>query len=264
MSPAGEVPRQALAEWLSQSPAADAATVNQVWKMVFGQALVSHDPWQVASPIEQQVQAQRSALQRLLAQQYRAHGHDLKQLVGWIVRSDALSRQTTQPNRAQWLTASTEELQHWQLAQANFAAGVSPSSSTTDSTLEKALLTVLQWREQPSNGTVETTLAQPTPSLSSTGNPQQPPVGEADHSETTSALEERHHLDFPPASDIALVEHLLASRRLSWENCVEHVAGLAAHRLPDSRFQSLADELLRHHHGNARATLLDLLWAVQH
>lgn len=264
MSATAGVPRQALAEWLGQAPAADEATVNQVWEMVFGQPLVSHVPWQVASPAEEQVQTQqaqiqRGELQQLLAQQYLAHGHDLKQLVGWIVRSDALRRQTTQPNRAQWLAASAEQLQQWQLAQANFATGPRPISSTADSSLEKTLLAVLKWREQPESGTVETTLAQPAPSPQSSANPPRPSASEAKQTETTI-----HQLDFPPASDIALVEHLLASPRLSWENCVEHVAGLTPHRLRSSRIQSLADELLRHHHGDARATLLDLLWAIRH
>lgn len=264
MSAASGVPRQALAEWLSLSPAADAATVNQVWKMVFGQALVSHAPWHADSSREAQVQAQRGELQRLLAQQYRAHGHDLKQLVGWIVLSDALGRQTTQPTRAQWLAASAGQLQQWQLAQENFATGAKPISSTVDSSLEKTLLAVLKWREQPENGSVETTLAQPALSPSSSAKPPRPSAGDVDQTETIHELAERHQLDFPAASDIALVEHLLASERLSWKNCVEHVAGLAPYRLRDTRFQALADELLRHHNGDARATLLDLLWAVRH
>ncbi|MCA9157318.1 MAG: DUF1553 domain-containing protein [Planctomycetales bacterium] len=264
MSAANAVPRQALAEWLSQSPAADAATVNQVWEMVFGHALVSHAPWQAASSREAQVQAQRGEILQLLAQQYRAHGHDLKQLVGWIVLSDALCRQTVQPTRAQWLAASAEQLQQWQLAQENFATGAKPISSTVGSSLEKTLLTVLKWREQPENGSVETTLAQPAPSPASSANPPRSSAGDANQTETLYQLAERHQLDVPAASDIALVEHLLASQRLSWKNCVEHVAGLAPYQLRDSRFQALADELLRQHNGDARATLLDLVWAVRH
>lgn len=268
-SPAGGEPRQALAEWLSQSPAADDATVNQVWEMVFGQALVSQAPWPVDSRPEVQVQAvqvqaERAELQQLLAQQYRAHGHDLKQLVGWIVRSDALRRQTIQPNRAQWLAASAEQLRQWQVAQANFATGPRPSSLAADTSLEKTLLTVLKWREQSASGNVETTLGQPVPRSPSPANPPQLSGSDASQAETTHELAERHQLDSPPASDVALVEHLLASQRLSWENCVEHVAGLAPRHLRSSRFQSLADELLRHHNGDAHATLLDLLWAVRH
>ncbi|MEO8270361.1 MAG: DUF1549 domain-containing protein, partial [Aureliella sp.] len=265
---ADEIPRQALAEWLGQSPAADAATVNQVWKMIFGQSLVSHAPWQDGASAENQAQAQRSELQQLLAQQYRAHGHDLKQLVGWIVRSDALRRKTSQPNRAQWLAASAEQLQQWQLAQANFATGAKPISSTADASLgktdlERTLLTVLQWREHPDNGSATTTLAQPVPS-STPVNPPQSSENAANQLEPPYELAERHQLSFPSTSDIALVDHMLASKRLSWENCVEHVAGLTSQRLPDGRFQSLADELLRYHAGDARATLLDLVWAVQH
>ena len=263
MSPADEVPRQVLAEWLSQTPAADAATVNQVWKMVFGQALIPHTPWQVVSPIERQIQVQRRELQHLLAQQYRAHGYDLKQLVGWIVRSDALRRQTTQPSREQWLAASAEQLQHWQLARENFATGARPTTAPADSSLEKTLLTLLQWREQSSNGSLETTLAQLAPSPASSDKPRQSSTNDAKASEISDKLAERRQLDFPPASDVAWVEHMLASQRLSWEKCVEHVAWLVPHRLSNSRFQSLADELLRHHQGDSRSALLDLIWAVR-
>lgn len=267
------VPRQALAVWLSQSPTVDAATVNQVWNMVFGQPLVPRAAWQDNAPLEQQAVAltqqartQRLALQQLLTDQYRAHNHDLKQLISWIVRCDAFRRQPTQLNRSQWLAASSEQLQQWQLAQANFATGAKSSPSPTQASLESSLLTLLQLRERSGDGALQTTLAQPAPSLAPAESTAQPPASppQTNYFDTASGLGERLLLDFPPPADVALVEHLLATRRLSWENCVQHVAWLAPHSLPDSRVQYFADELLRQHNGDARAALLDLLWAVKH
>ncbi len=276
-----DAPRQALAEWISRSPAMDEATVNQVWRMIFGQPLVSRTPVQFNLPAANMPAADQSSTQlaerqqrellELLSTQYRAHGHDLKQLIGWIVRSDAFRRQPLRLTHAQWLAASQDELRQWQVARASFANGAMPIGATDSRSLEASLAMVLQWRER-SGGGADTALAQPVPNLTpapAASSPSKDSKGtdskaaRSKDSGGAGELNERMRLAPPSATELAFVDRLLANQRLSWKDCIEHIVCLAPELLPDSRIQILTDELLRQHKGDARAALLDLLWAVQ-
>ena len=271
-----DVPRQALAEWLSQSPAMDEATVNQVWCMIFGQPLVSRTPVSLNKPTADEVlatglqsaESQQRELLELLSTQFRAHGHDLKQLVAWVVRSDAFRRQLTRPTHAQWLAASQDELRQWQITRASFASGAKPADAANNRSLETSLTLILQWRERSSTG-AETALAQPVPNFAAIPTLEtvlQAPASTAAGSMDSSPADEskdRLRLTPPSAAELAFVDRLLTSQRLSWEDCVEHIVCLTPELLPDNRIQVLADELLRQHKGDARAALLDLLWAVK-
>lgn len=270
------VPRQALAEWLSQSPAMDEATVNQVWCMIFGQPLVSRTPvslnklnsHEVFDAGLQSAERQQRELLELLSTQFRAHGHDLKQLVAWVVRSDAFRRQLTHPTRAQWLAASQDELRQWHLTRASFASGAAPADAANNLSLETSLTLILQWREHSSTG-AETTLAQPAPNFAASPNldsvPQahNPALAGPKDSSPVDELQDGLRLTPHSAAELAFVDRLLATERLSWEDCVEHIVCLTPELQPDNRVQLLADELLRQHKGDARAALLDLLWAVK-
>ncbi len=252
------VPRQALAQWLSQSPAVDAATVNQVWQMVFGSPLVAQGVGAGGAETETTGGEQRRALQLYLAGQYRAHHHDLKQLVGWIVRSDAFSRQRIQPTQSQWLDASQSQLRAWSLAEANFAGGPHAQNTTPAPSLEATLLATLQARERQAASEQVPTLAQPNPELAAAATAVQ--VDNQPSAVPAEASAQRASLS---PEELRLIERLLQSRRLSWENRVEHVVWLEPQNVLDARIVHLADELLRLRSGDAHAALLDLLAAVR-
>ncbi|MCA9133117.1 MAG: DUF1553 domain-containing protein [Planctomycetales bacterium] len=253
-----QVPRQALAVWLSQSPQLDKATVNQVWKMLFGRYLVPQ-----VGGLDDLALAQRRSLQDYLAQQFRAHDRDLKQLVGWLVQSDAFARQPIRLERSQWLNASEEQLKALRDAQVLFAAGPTLPLSETPLSLERALLAVIDWQGksgQPADSTV--TLAQPVPSSKPAASlpPAASKLPEFDPAASSYAV----HGERPLAAEIAFVQQLLQAERLNWEQRVEHIVALDGGSPATKRIQKLAADLLEQHDGDAQAALLDLLWAVTH
>lgn len=257
-------PRKALAQWLSQSSAMDEATVNLVWKIVMGQPLVSQIAWQTVDEREQLATHARRDLQLFLASQYRSHGHDLKQLVSWVVSSHSVGRQAQEISRSQWLDASDAELLQLRLAHWNFAAGPLHSQTSESISLENSLAAVIKWQGQPLGTTSrgETTLAQPAPSLPPTANKRRK-VADNQERSTAPPMSYALHDEQPPSADVTFISRLLASRRLSWQQCVEHVVLVNPHNALSGRIKHLADELLRQHSGDAQAALLDLLWAVK-
>ncbi len=248
-----KVPRIALAQWLSESPALDNATVNQVWKIVFGQPLVP----QVISAVDDAkfdvALSQRRDLQKFLADQFRAHGHDLRKLVGWIALSEAVAREPLDVTQTAWLNASDQELAKWQNTEAFFAAGAAPRMKETPS-LENSLLAVLK----RDNSTQIATLAQPNIS-----SPASQIRSRVKNQASLAGLDHDHYLLLPNREELAYVESLLSSKRLSWEECVEHIVLMNPINVANGRVKYLAEELLRQHRGDAREALLDLFWAVK-
>ncbi len=148
------VPRQVLAEWISRSPELDRATVNQVWKMVFGRLLVPHVPQTESAGIPE-----RKDMLEFLAAQFRAHNHDLKRLVGWVVNSQAFAKQPLQLTKSQWLDASDEELEGFQLRELVFAAGPTLGRGDEAKSLDASLMAAVQWN-RPAELHTDGTLAQ--------------------------------------------------------------------------------------------------------
>ncbi len=253
-------PRQALAAWISRSREFDRASVNQVWKFVFGRPLV---PQSIG--LENAAVAERTAALDLLASQFRAHNHDLKLLVSWIVNSRPYSVQPINLNKAQWLAATDAELDQIQLTELAFAAGPTLGRSPEAQSLEASLVAAVEWNSRDT-GEYRAMLAQPAsllnPPLSSSPSPtsaeasplaasELPSLGYAIHGER-QALAQRN-----------FVNRLLRADRLSWEERVEHVVGLSSGEVASSRIQHLAKVLLEQNSGDAKAALLRLLWAVQ-
>jgi hypothetical protein len=252
-------PRQALAKWISQSPMLDAATVNQVWKMAFGKLLVPR-----VATVEDVAIKQRMELQQFLTDQYRAHNRDLRQLVGWIARSDALARQPLRLERGQWLTASEADLAKLQLADEVFATGPAPKRSSEAVSLENSLVALMDWRGNSGSidaATKDVLLAQPVPAVA----PKRPRQGrnKVPADQAMPSLGYVVHGERHTAAELAYVNRLLDCNRLSWDQCVEHVVELGATSYVDDRIKQLANDLLQQNSGNAQAALLDLLWAVK-
>ncbi|MEZ6138026.1 MAG: DUF1553 domain-containing protein [Pirellulaceae bacterium] len=245
---AGGSPRVALANWVSQSPEMDRATVNHVWKLAFGRFLV---PQVVA--VESAGMQHRTELLGFLATQFRAHNHNLKDLVGWVVSSEAFAREPLTLTQDEWLNFSDQELELLQLRELVFAAG--PSLQPQSQSLEASLATVIKWNT-PTDIDRTATLAQP-----STDN--QPSKPRVPNSVAMPSLSYILHGQQPTISQESFVNRLLRAKRLSWEQRVDHVVGLSNRTTAGSRVQQLAKELLEQNNGDARAALLHLLWAVQ-
>lgn len=247
-----QLPRQALASWISQSPQMDLATVNLVWKFIFGKHLVPQ-----IIDIDEVAISQREELQRELAEQFRLHNRDVRQLVSWIVRSDAVSRQTLSLNSADWLSASNEQLAKLQVADTVFATGAM-RTPTSVQPLENVLSSLVKWQSDKPRAA---TLAQPVPGVP----PKSPKKTRAtgNNSSNVPSLGYVLHGEQPTAAEVDFVNRLLASKRLSWTQCVAHIVALNANRHANGRIQQLAAEILQQHSGDTAAALLDLLWAVK-
>ncbi len=112
-----ETPRAALARWIGDSNQSDAAIVNLVWQIAFNRPLVPAN-----ALVDDVGLADRVELQQLLAQQFRAHGRNLSQLVSWVVQADAFTRSALPIDRVRWLQASEAEIAGWHQAEMSFAA----------------------------------------------------------------------------------------------------------------------------------------------
>ncbi len=268
--PGAPSPRIALATWIGQSQLLDEATVNQVWKFVFGRPLM---PQLLASDSDPKLAAALTArreLQQLLAQQFRAHGYNLQELVGWIVRSHAVARQPLDLSRSQWLGMPEADLARLQKTELSFASGPSQNRmlrSESPATLEGSLAGLLQWKNETSLGSSNssTTLAQPAP-VSPNNNPRSKAAGPRTTKQPlpdSTISDYALHGELHTSDEIEFIDRLLKSQRLSWEECVEHVVGLNSSSTANGRVKQLAGDLLQQHNGNTRAALLDLLWAVR-
>jgi hypothetical protein len=249
-------PRQALAAWISRSPEFDRASVNQVWKFVFGRPLV---PQSVG--LENAAVAERTAALELLANQFRAHNYDLKLLVSWIVNSRPFSVQPINLNKSQWLAATDVELDQIQLTELVFAAGPTLGRSPEAQSLEASLAAAVEWNRRDS-GEYRSMLAQPASSLAPPPATGSAPAAQMAASELPS-LGYAIHGERQARAQRNFVNRLLRAERLSWEERVEHVVGLSSGEVASSRIQHLAKVLLEQNSGDAKAALLRLLWAVQ-
>lgn len=251
-----ETPRQALAEWISQSAEFERASVNQVWKMVFGRPLVPQ-----ALGLENAGLPERSDALEFLAEQFGAHGHDLKQLVGWIVNSRPFASQPVSLNRAQWLAASDTQLTSYQLSELLFAAGPSLGQSAESESLEASLAATVKWSSRSADEQ-RSLLAQPT-ALLDNGLGETPKSETVETSDNWLPLGYALHGERQTRAQRMYVNRLLRAERLSWEDRVEHVVGLSNGAETNSRIQHLAKVLLEQNAGDAKQALLRLLWAVQ-
>lgn len=248
-------PRQALAQWISRSREFDRASVNQAWKFVFGRPLV---PQSVG--LENAAVAERTAALELLANQFRAHNHDLKLLVSWIVNSRPFSVQPINLNKSQWLAATDAELDQIQLTELVFAAGPTLGRSPEAQSLEASLAAAVEWNNRD-NAEYRAMLAQPAPLLNPQPSSTSPTIQQA--ASELPSLGYAIHGERQALAQRNFVNRLLRADRLSWEERVEHVVGLSSGEVASSRIQHLSKVLLEQNSGDAKAALLRLLWAVQ-
>jgi hypothetical protein len=257
-------PREALANWIGQSPLLARATVNQVWRMIYGRELVP-----LVLGVENVALDSREQLQEFLAGQFVAHGSDLRQLVGWIARSDGFARMPLALSQAEWLDSDEQTLAKLQRADLVFAHGAI-SNAVASQPLESTLLAVLDWNESgviSFSNSRAATLAQTAPTQNGAGSKRNGnPGNAARNSGEPSKLPTTDYLlhgEQHTSAEVEFVDRLLNSTRLSWEQRVDHIVALSIHQAPTGRVKQLAKQLLQRHNGDAQAAMLDLLWAVR-
>jgi Protein of unknown function (DUF1553) len=243
------VPRQALGKWIAESNSLDQATVNLVWQIIYGRPLVPQVPSVDVAGLEQ-----REATLNFLAEQFDASGHNLKNLIGWIVSSRAFASQNLAMTRDQWIETDDRQLEARQLADRVFATGVQPAASPLKKRLKDNLEYVVQWRASEPNAL----LAQPAPQSPNTK------VVPAGKQEAPFSMDFAIHGLRHSATELAYVDRILRTEKLTWADRVQHIVGLSSMtQANDDGLQFAAKELLQHHSGDAKSALLDLLWAVQ-
>ncbi len=260
---AGSLPRVAFAKWLTSTRAFDRAMVNQTWKLVFGGYLAPQVPGLDETGLEA-----RSQLLGFLSDQFRAHDHDLKQLVAWIASSDAFSRRPVELTSSQWLVASDEELNALQTADRLFALGSPSNKYNGFMTLENSLAELMRW-SAPKGGIDndrgasegEVLLAQPDASAAESSGKRRR-TNAANNKDKTPSLRYMLHAERHSPAEREFVLSLINSPQLSWEQQVQHIVALSEGDKENGKIRSLADELLQTNGGNAEEALLKLLWSV--
>ena len=245
-----KTPRQALAKWIGNSNQADQAIVNQVWHVALGRPLVASN-----ALVDDVGLTERQELQQLLALQFRAHGRNLSQLVGWVVRSDAFARDSIAVDRNRWLQAAESDIQNWHLAEMTFAARTSLGERAVKGGLENSLVAALKWNQSKTEGGASV-LAQPSLDLKVEA---QAPVKSDVVMPASGYAIHRGRLSQDQRSYIA---GLAASEKLTWEQKVEHIVALSPTLAASGNVKRLSEELLKTL-GDPQAVLTELMWAVQ-
>ena len=245
-----KTPRAALANWIGDSTQSDQAIVNRVWQRALGRPLVASN-----ALVDDVGLTERAELQQVLAQQFRAHGRNLQQLVGWVVRSDAFARNAIAVDRTRWLQASESEIANWHLTEMTFAARTSLGQQAVKGGLENSLAAAVKWN-QLNTESGASVLAQP--SLDPKATPKTPVKSDVVMPAPGYAIH-RGRLSQDQQSYVA---GLAASTKLTWEEKVEHIVLLSPTLSASGGVKRLSDELLKSL-GDPKAALTELMWAVQ-
>lgn len=245
-----KTPRAALANWIGDSSQSDQAIVNRVWQRALGRPLVATN-----ALVDDVGLTERMELQQLLAQQFRAHGRNLQQLVGWVVRSDAFARNSIAVDKSRWLQASENEIENWHLTEMVFAARTSLGQQAVKGGLENSLAAAIKWN-QANTDSGTNVLAQP--SLDPKAKPKTPVKSDVVMPSPGYAI----HRGRLSQDQQSFVAGLAASEKLTWEQKVEHIVALAPTLNASGGVKRLSDELLQSL-GDPQAALTELMWAVQ-
>ncbi len=244
-------PRESLARWISSTTVSDQAAVNLAWRFVFGRPLMAQQ-----AALETADRNDRAEILVLLTEQYQAHNRDIAQLVEWLVTSKAFAVEPLRVDRQSWLLADDAQIAKWNNAAGNFAVFTPDEKPTTTlNSLDQAAGFVAKW-----SGTVDlrrSTLAQPA---------LRDPAKVMRDALNTSDLATKD--DKAPAtflirstwiskSQAVYIQRLVASK-LTWQQQVEHVAGLVG-QSNNPRLQKAADDLLQSQRGDRSRALERLL-----
>ena len=243
-------PRESLARWIKHSSVTDQASVNLAWRLVFGRPLVAQH-----AALDGEGYAQRREILSMLAEQFQAHDRDLGQLVTWLVSSVPFARGTLNVDRSRWLTASEDEIVNWSSAATNFAARLPDLTADRAvdrgvKSLESAVVRIDKWSS--SRDERWATLAQRTPASSTNSKPIAKEIG----SEPTIGY--LIHSVKPNYSQSLFINRLVKSK-LSWQQQVDHIAGLIGEPAGNARLHATAQKILDAKNGDRSAALFQLL-----
>ncbi len=243
-----QTPRESLARWIDRSSITDEASVNLAWRLVFGRPLVAQH-----AALDNEGYAQRREILSRLAEQFQAHNRDMGQLVTWLVSSRPFAQGKLNIDRSRWLTASEDEIAHWGNATANFAARLPSEPSEAQlaaRSFESALASIEKWSS--SRDDRRATLAQPTPL---TGNKPKTTIKSVESEPLAGYL---IHSVKPTYAQGSFINRLVKSK-LSWDDQVDHIAGLVGEPAGNARLHSTAEKILKAKDGDRASALFHLL-----
>jgi hypothetical protein len=205
------------------------AQVNWVWQVLLGEPLV---PTLGLSPDEGL--EERTELKAFLAQQWKAHGGDLRKLVAWIACSDAFQRSAETHTASEYAVATQQTIQHWLLQERLFATFATWDRELHDEP-QPSLEVVADWLQR-SPRLPQGMLAQsPTPDANNNR-------GEADsvlsRTQFRFITEVRH---LPKKAD-ELVDRCL-KQGMSWNLARDHAFYAGNTIVPNGRERITADEI---------------------
>lgn len=248
-------PRQALASWLVESPQIDRAIVNQVWHIVFGRPLVPQ-----VTVLDETGLQEREELLHALALQLRAHEHRLSKLAGWLVQSEAFSRQPLAVDRQKWLNANDSDFEKWSTMESAFASAGTLGKSIEAKSLDSSLAAVLRWNGMVAAQDRSKSLAQPADMGTAKKGKKKTAQKQAESAPSAGYLV---HASWHTPAQREFIGRIARSSKLSWRDQVQHVVGLTGDYALSQSVEKLANELLAESSKNVESALLQLLWAVR-
>lgn len=258
---ANKSPREALASWITQSSAFDRAVVNEAWQLVFGRRLVENS---MLEPMEGR-ELRANALD-LLAQQFRAHGHDYRRMLGWIIGSKAFARSEVSLTSEQWLASSDVDLKKLQKAELLFAAQSSLGKGREANSIQSSLAAVLKWKGANLDVSAESTLGQPD--VMQMNKPEKIREAMRKQNRMTIAMPSKGYLlhgELHTDEKSRFVQSIVDNTALNWRQKVQHVVTLvASSSVINDKFMEGANSILESSDADQAEALLTILWAIEH
>jgi hypothetical protein len=235
ISPSGRVAevnrRQELARLLVSSEAFSKATVNQWWSHLLGRGLAPAAD--TASEHQHNLE-----LQRRLAEQFAAHGFDQKQLVSWIVLSQANALSAGETNSRQLATAPLFDRFY----------GDAQREAVYDSFV--AALDAAQRGARPLDPDYRALLARVAP------------VRPADDGSASIIARSAGSLRRLQPSEYTFVDRMIASD-MTFADKVKHLFLSGTGRAPTEAELQAAQDTLARYEGSVAGALEELWWAIE-
>ncbi len=242
--PATRSDLEATVEWFTKSKERETAAVNTVWNFVLGQRLVPQYGLD-----ESDGALERGELQQFLAQQWKAHGEDIRDIASWIALSRPFAVGSSELSLNDYFLASESELEAWRRADRQMAFYSAPYPMAKDNSPVARVSELAQWIKRKEDGTIR---AQPNARSQKSNVPADGSNQLADHVRLLV-----HVRGLAPKLD-EQVDAWLRSN-LTWEQLVEHASLLSRNQAPNAKYMELAREILAQSGGDRKSALSRLI-----
>lgn len=229
-----------LAEWVVQSSERKKAAINAVWNNLFGQRLVPNYGLASNEGVEE-----RSELQQFLANQWSAHGEDVRSLVAWVAASKPFALSESSMTLDEYFLASEQELDAWRMADRQLAFFTQPRVDAKNENANTRLIDLAQTIKKDR----DEVRAQPR---------EQKPSLKPNATIVKNATAEHVRFFVHARGLSAPLQDQMAQwleSNMSWESLVDHVAMLTRGQSASPKLQEISKEVLAQS-GNDRRTAL--------